>query len=217
MIHLDASLIIAKGGHRTCYQHPNDSQKCIKTLHQPWQEINRRKNDPFRHLRKRRHYDENLVEHYELKKLKQKLGNQYTEHFPQCFGFIETNQGQGLITDRIRDPDGKTSPTLQAHLRACGQNSEWREAIDEYWNFLHKTRVLVRDPLPRNLMVQRTEHGKLRIIQIDGFGCSDFLPFSRWIPALTLKKQHGRRKRMERKIDKELKRIELNEPITHQT
>jgi hypothetical protein len=67
--------------------------------------------------------------------------------------------------------------------------------------------VLVRDPFPRNLLMKRTATGNLRTIQIDGFGWSDFLPFSKWIPKLTLKKLNGRRQRMQRQINKELERI----------
>jgi hypothetical protein len=126
MIRLEPSLLIARGGHRSCYLHPDDRHKCIKVLHESWKDINRRKNDPFRVLRRKRHYDENLTEQHEIQLLQKKLGPKFSRHFPQCYDFIETNEGPGLVTELIKDVDGTISPTLTSYLKKSGMNADCR-------------------------------------------------------------------------------------------
>ncbi|MGJ8653975.1 MAG: YrbL family protein [Opitutaceae bacterium] len=207
--HIEESALIAKGGHRSCYQHPENNALCIKVLHEPWQTIERRLKDPLRAIRRRRNYDENLSEWIELKKLESKLGEDHSRHFPRVYDLVETNLGDGLVADLIRDFDGTLSHTLKSYLwEHCEVTPECAAAIDEFWAFLKERRLIVRDPFPHNLMVQRVdETGRLRILQIDGFGSSDFLPFSKMITSLRNKKLDGRRKRMQRQVDKHLKEI----------
>lgn len=208
-VHLEKSALIAKGGHRSCYQHPDEQARCIKVLHEPWQTIERRLNDPLRAIRRRRNYDENLSEWIELKKLESKLGKDHSLHFPRAYELVETNLGDGLVADLICDFDGSLSHTLKSYLwEHAAVTPECATAIDEFWTFLKDRKLIVRDPFPHNLMVQRVNaEGQLRILLIDGFGSSDFLPFSKIISSLRNRKLDGRRKRMQRQIDKHLKEI----------
>lgn len=205
MLKLRNSEPIARGGHRTVYVHPDDPKLCVKVLHQPWQQINRRLNDPFRSVRPRRHYDENRSELHELLKLKRKLGIDLTDHFPEPHGLIDTDFGEGLVVQRILDHHGQTSLTLKQHLWLYGFDGPCRQAVDDFWRFLLARRIMVRDPQPRNLIVQhrRNEPG-LRIIMIDGFGSSDLLPIRSWFSGLTARKLATRRRRTERGIAREL-------------
>lgn len=209
IIRLENTEPLSVGGHRSCYPYPGYEAKCIKILHEPWEQIDRRLRDPLRHLRRRRNYDENQSEYIELKKLADKLGNLHQRHFPGTYGFCETDLGQGLVVDRICDSDGATSPTLKTYLWLKGWTEEVATAVDRYWDFLKEQKVMVRDPFPHNLLVQDRGPGEgLRIVQIDGFGSSDFLPFSRWFKGLRDRKLDGRRQRMERQLEKHLADIE---------
>lgn len=212
-IELDESALIAKGGHRSCYMHPSDPLLCVKVLHEPWQQIERRLKDPLRAIRRRRNFDENLSEWIELKKLEAKLGSSLTLHFPRAHEMVTTNLGEGLVASFIRDDDGKPSLTLKSYLWETSElTQQCIKALDEFWLFLKNQKLLVRDPFPHNLMVQRShEKGRLRIVQIDGFGSSDFLPFSRWFAHLRNRKLNGRRHRMQRQIDKHLQEISRGE------
>lgn len=198
---------IARGGHRTVYPHPDDEGLCVKVLHEPWQLINRRVNDPLRHLRPRRHFDENRNELHELNRLKCKLGQRLTEHFPAAHGLVDTDLGEGLVVDRIVDDDGQTALTLSEHLRVHGLDGPCRQALDAFWDFLLEHRVMVRDPLPRNLVVQQRQGvAGPRIVMIDGFGSSDLLPVRSWFRALAKRKLESRRRRTDRNIARTLER-----------
>lgn len=205
-LELSEAHLISKGGHRSCYRHPSDSTKCIKVLHQPWREIDRRLRDPLRALRRRRNYDENLSEYLELTKLKKQLGVAHSKHFPQAYGLEPTNLGEGLVVDLIQDYNGATSLTLKSFLWENNRTPALDCAIDAFWNFLKQREVIVRDPFPHNLLVKRNgpDENQLQIIQIDGFGYSDLLPFSRMFRGLRNRKLDSRRERMERQMRKHL-------------
>jgi hypothetical protein len=173
-------------------------------LHEPWRQINRRLNDPLRHVRPRRHYDENRSEYRELRKLQRKLGTAMTEHFPQVHGLVKTDLGEGLVVDRILDSDGQTSITLKNHIWLHGLDDACLRALEKFWSFLIRHRVMVRDPMPHNLVVQKTGEGQLRVVMIDGFGSSDLFPFRAWVSSLAEKKLASRRRRMQRQIDRHL-------------
>lgn len=204
MLKLNDIAPIAVGGHRTVYPHPDREDLCVKVLHEPWQQINRRLNDPFRHLRGRRHFDENRSESHELRRLRRRLGALMELHFPELHGLVDTDLGEGLVVQRIRDEDGKTSITLKNYIWLYGFDEACVAALDEFWAFLFEHKVAVRDPMPHNLVMQRRPGNCLRVVMIDGFGSSDFLPFRRWIPSLAVRKLQSRRNRMERRIRREL-------------
>lgn len=204
-LRLEGAAAIARGGHRTVYPHPDDPGLCVKVLHEPWREINRRLNDPLRHLRLRRHFDENRGELHELTRLRRRLGAQLTTHFPAPHGLVDTDLGEGLVVDRVVDFDGRTSLTLKNHLWLHGLEPDCQAALDDFWRFLVAHRVMVRDPQPHNLVVQRRGGGAgLRIVMIDGFGSSDLLPFRAWFAGPAARKLASRRRRTERRIAHEL-------------
>jgi hypothetical protein len=204
LLHLQNSQPIGVGGHRTCYVHPERTELCVKVLHEPWRQINRRLNAPFRHIRPRRHYDENRSEYHELRKLQRKLGTAMTAHFPQVHGLVRTDVGEGLVVDRILDPDGQTSLTLKNYIWLYGLDDACLRALEAFWSFLIRHRVMVRDPMPHNLVVQKKGDGQLRVIMIDGFGSSDLFPFRAWVGSLAEKKLASRRRRMQRQIERHL-------------
>lgn len=204
MLLLSKAKPIGVGGHRNVYVHPDNPTLCVKVLHEPWQEINRRLNDPFRLVRPRWHYDENRSELRELLRLKRRLGPLHGIHFPEPYGLVETDLDEGLVVERVFDNDGQTSLTLKNYLWLYGLDKKCAEALEVFWSFLVKHSVAVRDPMPHNLVVQQNDDERLRIVMIDGFGSSDFLPFRYWVPALAARKLESRRRRMERRIQREL-------------
>ncbi|WP_269526180.1 YrbL family protein [Coraliomargarita parva] len=208
MIELTPELLFAVGGHRSCYRHPGDPQKCIKVLHEPWQEIGRRIRDPLRHVRRRVNYDENLSELKSIHKMEHKLGKQLQDHFPKAYGMVPTNLGEGLVCDFICNADGSPAPTLKSLLWQEGLSDEVQAALDRFWDFLLQHRVIVRNPHPHNIVIRTTEAGAIEAYLIDGFGRADFLPFVEWFPSLTIRKLKARRARQKRQIQKHLKDIQ---------
>ncbi len=97
MLHLDNSLLIAQGNQRKYYQHPADSNKCIK-------------------ISKQADNRSQQVEHNYYKKLEQR--NVSWRTLSRHYGSVETNLGTGYIFKLIRDFKQKVSRTLSHYFGA---------------------------------------------------------------------------------------------------
>lgn len=98
------------------------------------------------------------------------------------------------MTDLIRDADGQVSKTVRDYIKASGKTPELQAALEDFFELFREQRLVTRDILHHNLVVQMGAE-KITIYMIDGFGSSELLPVSSWLPFV------GARK-VEHKIDK---------------
>jgi hypothetical protein len=183
-------------------------------LHEPWEQIGRRQNDPFRLFRRREQFDENLGELKALEKIARKKGDRMQRHLPMVYGFIQTDLGEGLVADMITDADGSPSMTLKGHLWEHGYTEACKVALEEFWRFLISEKILVRDPDPHNILLQKNGSGNLTAYLVDGFGRSEFFPLVEWFSKLAERKLRKREARMYMRIRKHLKEIETGKPLS---
>lgn len=82
MVYLSDDSKLGRGTTRTCYQHPENENLCIKVMHS---------------------HSKLKINFLEFK-FYQKLAKKKVplEHLPQCYGFVETNLGKGLVYERIK-------------------------------------------------------------------------------------------------------------------
>ena len=187
MIKLSDDLMFAKGGRRDCFIDPEDPSKCIKTLNERGDPVERRKKSSwYKRLRPLYFFDDNARELDSFRQLERK-DDVVWAHFPRCYGLVETSFGKGIATDLIRDGDGAVSHSFRDHVASCGKTQELFSALDDFFQILLRENVATRDILDHNLVVRVGADG-LRVYMIDGFGSSEFIPISSWIPML------GRRK-----------------------
>lgn len=201
MIQLTDDLIFAEGGRRYCFVHPDDSNKCIKTL-SPNGDPRKRKNEAvwYKKLRPLSVFDDNKRELKSFRELEKK-GEIVWNHFPRCYGIQPTSRGDGMVTDLIRDADGNVSKTVRQYVKAIGKTPELLDALDEFFNLFRLQLIITRDVLDHNLVVQ-AGIGGLTVYMIDGFGSSEVIPLSLWI------KWVGRRKVL-RKLNRFQTRYQL--------
>ena len=98
---LKDDLLLAKGGERFCFIHPEDKLKIIKTL-KPELKIHNQQNE-LEYI-----YYEYLYSNHKIEDLL---------NIAQCFGWVDTNYGKGLMFQRILDYDGEQSKHLRYYLR----------------------------------------------------------------------------------------------------
>lgn len=186
MIELTPSLLVAKGGHRHCYSHPEDLTKCVKVLIS---------DEVKEHLLEQKYYN------YLIKR------NISWEMLPRYYGTVETNLGEGAIFDLIYDFDGQVSKTFEYYLRAEDQASfqsySFAKAYYGLREYLHQEVVISRRINSCNIVFKRTSEHEGIMVMIDNIGNTDFLPFSNWFKSL------GRSKAQRRwdKFDESLKRV----------
>jgi len=183
----------AIGGRRLCFVHPLESDKCIKVLRvddQRTVRLQSKKKSVLFSLR--REYDNNAHEKQILDQLQARIGPQMNQHLPQCYGYVETDMGPGLVLDLVRDHDGPIARSLRELISVGFELEQFRPAFLELESFFVKHVILTRAVLDHNISAQHRADGSWRMVVIDGLGDPAFLPVARWIPALGRAKMHRR-------------------------
>jgi len=194
MICLQQEQPFAVGGRRACYFHPEDRGLCIKIARPDKLPHMLRSVDPWwKRVRPASYYDENMLDMNIGHKLRARLGDSATAHFPSIHGMVETDLGVGLVCELIRDPDERISLSGKEYTLANGLRTEATTAIKELRLFLSKHLILFRDPFPHNIAIQEQIDGSVRAVIIDGLGRGAFLS-----PLL----KASARKRIDRKVDR---------------
>jgi len=187
MIKLTDNLIFAEGGRRYCFVHPDDPNKCIKTLSPNGDPQKRRKEAPwYKKIRPLSMFDDNKRELKSFYGLEKK-GGAVWEHFPRCYGILPTNCGDGIVTDLIRDKDGNISKTVRQYVKANGKTPELLGALEVFFNLFRTHLIVTRDILDHNLVVKIVDEN-LTIYMIDGFGSSEVIPFLLWFSLVAKRK-----------------------------
>ena len=178
MLQLRKTEPFAKGGNRLCYVHPDKPDCCVKVRRPdfPLEERRRKKGFP-KNLRPLSSFDDNLEEFKVMTGLGRHYGNCVFRHISRCFGFADTDMGKGLVSELIRDGDGRVSQTLKKYIWDFGMTSVVEQKINELTDFWRELRIPSRDLLLHNIVVQCGEEGRiLRLVVIDGLGSSGVLP-----------------------------------------
>ncbi len=172
----------ARGSRRQCYISQDNMDHCIKIiLPERPPELIRQKSKFYKKVLKPSHFNENLNEikgHYFIP---------FYEHFPVCFDTVNTDLGEGLVVELIRNDDGSISETVANTLEKRELNEDETHALFEFFDHLLKHAIIIRDLSKSNIVLQR-KNGKIKAYLIDGFGNSDFLPFVKYSETLARKK-----------------------------
>ncbi|MBT8436946.1 MAG: PhoP regulatory network YrbL family protein [Gammaproteobacteria bacterium] len=155
---------IGRGKERACYVHPDDPRKAIKISIGGVSTQSRREIKFYRGLKKRGGVDE--------------------KHIPKFYGLCETNLGQGIVVDLIRNYDGEVSRPLNWYLAQGCLIEEFEPYLDELkHSFLQNLIIFNHDMTIGNLLVQKVSTRETRLVAIDGLGdvtalnWPDFFPF----------------------------------------
>ena len=192
----------AQGGNRLCFVHPDDPARCIKVRRPDFTLADCRRKKGFpRNLRPLSSFDDNREEFRVMTTLENRYGEVLFHHVSRCYGFEGTDMGRGLVSELIRNDDGRISETLKKYLWDHGMDDPIVSAVKRFTDFWLAEGVPSRDLLLHNIVVQ-IEGGKIdRLVVIDGLGSSSF------ISALGLPRYFSQRK-AQRKIDNLHVRIE---------
>ena len=152
MIILNDSLLIAKGGERDCYINPKDETKVIKILH-----------------KEGAHNNQNELEYSYMKYIKRKGADIST--LTDCYDYVKTNLGKGLVFDRVLDFDGEPSKSFRYYLaNKIIPLSEQKELISELKNYLEKNLILFVDTSLTNIFCPKISENKYKLVIVDGLG-----------------------------------------------
>jgi len=183
MLKLIDSLLVAKGGHRHCYEHPDDSTRCVKVLISD----------------ERKEHD--LEQKYYLVLARRGIS---WDLLPKYYGQVDTNLGVGAVYDLIKDFDGNVSKTLEYYLKVPDPQEllefNFRQAFYELRDYLHEQVVISRRINSCNIVYQRVSDKVGRMVVIDNIGNTEFFPISNIIKSVGRKKVARRWQRFEESL-----------------
>lgn len=201
-IELNDTYLIAKGGERACYIHPQDSTKVIKILDIKMKD---------------KHNNQNKLEFIYMNYLKNKKVD--LSLVTDCYGYVETNLGQGLVFDRVLDYNGEPTKSFRYYVAyKLLSYEEQNRLITQLKDYLYKNMILFVDNSLTNIFCQEYKKGNYKLIIVDGLGSKrmgmkfwlyrNFIPYTQY----KIKRQWNKFMML---YKKDLKRAELGErPFT---
>ncbi|SEG51538.1 YrbL family protein [Marinobacterium lutimaris] len=165
LIQLDESLLIGKGLHRFCYQHPKNPALCIKVSldnsSRSLKEINRE------------------LRYYRFLE-KQKDSSNLDSILPRYHGPVQTSKGEGHIFDLVLDADGRVAKPLSYYLRNEAALDKYGDIIrDAYLRFREKAsqgNLITMALKPYNILLQAKGNEEYELVLIDSLGSANLIP-----------------------------------------
>lgn len=142
---------IGMGKERMCFVHPDDPRLAIKVQVGDTNQQTRREIRFYRRLEQRGGID--------------------CQHIPTFHGTCQTNHGEGIVVDLIRDFDGQISRPLNWYLLHGFPLEEFLPRLDEVMrSFVDNLIIFNHDLTIGNLLVKKTSFSRFHLVAIDGLG-----------------------------------------------
>lgn len=196
-----------QGGNRLCFIDPTDPNRVIKTLRPDRSPAIKKANHGFpRNLKPSRYFDDNWQELRVYKRIASSIGEDAFEVIPRCFGMVDTDCGPGLVTELIKDDDGRVSLSLKQCVWQHGKDEKLMHAVDQFIQRWGELGMPSRNLLLHNIVVQYSASGPKRLLVIDGLGWPDLVPLAYFIPAMARRKAQRKSGRLLAIIDQLLEK-----------
>lgn len=196
----------ARGGNRLCFIDPGEPARCVKVRRPDFtlEDVRRKKGFP-KNLKPLSSFDDSLEEYQVMRSFQQHYPDGIFDHVSRCYGFVDTDMGRGLVSELIRDSDGRISITLKQYVWERGYSEDCQRAVQQLCEHWLRYCVPSRDLLVHNVVVQRdyqeSEEAIRRLVVIDGLGSGNLVPMH-WQPLWL------QRSKTQRKVDNFHHRIE---------
>lgn len=170
MLTLTSGDLIASGGHRSCYYHPQNPNRCIKILHSDSAVRDETREIQYFNVLSRRKINWQMI--------------------ARLYGKVETSLGSGVEFDLIRDNDGAVSRPLAWYLEQHDPalNQAAVVATEQVVNNLLDQNVIFRDLIAENILLQKLGENRFNPVVVDGIGHNDFIPLCNYSAYLGRKK-----------------------------
>ena len=104
------------------------------------------------------------------------------------YGLVQTDQGTGLVMEKIVDRDGTLAPTI-GRLHAEGRLADrHRHALDAMFERCRELHIVLNDIHANNIVYTEERSGGPECICVDGFGERVLIPVHRWFASVNRRK-----------------------------
>ena len=186
MIKLTDLQPFAGGKKRNCYFHPNDDSKIIKVIppNKSPEVLHSQKFWLRRMLQNPEALNANRAESEKYEKLKQKLGDLRDKlpYLVEFFGKTETDLGEGLVFQAIKNFDGQISESVVNASETGGYDKA--KLLVALKKFAAKSNdgLIFNDVGKNNVVVQilGADHADYKLWVVDGITCGPLIPISEY-------------------------------------
>lgn len=183
MLSLDDELLLGLGTLRACYLYPGHPELVIKISLQGKEAGHRANFNEFKS------YKQMVAKGRDLSRVS------------HCHGLVETNLGQGLVCDCIRNEDGRIAPTLwEMVIYDDGLDLPLiKEYVADFCEYLVGEDLFLFDLNLKNIVMQKGAQSQLNVLAIDLKGPYDnreFLKISTYIKPLGRRKLRRRTRQL---------------------
>lgn len=193
MIKLEPDLLIGKGSERFCYRHPLYPDRCIKVPH---------------HLEERnQHQNEKDFDYY------QQLAKRNIDwqHIPRCYGWVDTDQGRGLMFELMQDEQQRPlSSVMDLLVDDAIALNPLEQAFDSLHQYMVRNMIFTSDMGLTNIVCRQREDGDYHLYIIDGLGDRDFIKIAAHSRYFGLRKVHRQWQRFYAKFERRYQAIRKN-------
>jgi hypothetical protein len=192
--------LIAKGSERACYLDPTNNSNVIKIIYSEGS-----------------HNQQNELEYIYMNYLKK--NNKNLSSITQCYGYVETNLGQGLVFDRVLDFDLTPAKSFRYYIsKKIISISLQGKLLRDLQEYLEQNGILFVDTSLTNIFCQRISDEEYKLIIVDGLGAKR-MGIKFWLyrhfPLYSKYKMKRQWSKLIKMYEKDVKRVELGKrPIT---
>jgi hypothetical protein len=180
VLQLDESNPFATGGHRDCYVHPEDPDKCIKIV---------ARGDHKEALRECAYY-----KHLENRNISWCMLSRY-------YGEVRTNLGPGFVFELTRDYTGEVSKPMHCYHPSAGDQGDdvegLSQSIAELKSYTIDQKIVTMTLKTKNILYQRISPTEGKLVIVDGVGNSDYIPICNYVDFMAVMKIKRRWRRFE--------------------
>ncbi|AWT48952.1 hypothetical protein DLE54_04990 [Psychrobacter sp. YP14] len=180
MIKIDQLQLLGQGTQKLVYQHPDEANKVIKLM-KPENATAEGGRATQSRLRANRHqgiyrqFRRELLQYLQLCKThySQKL---FTFPIETVHGFIDTDQGLGLVTEKIIAPSGEPK-TLEDLVNQQQFGEAQKKALDQFFDDCCDYHVVFGEVNIGGIMYTESRQGRPEFVLVDGIGEKLVIPF----------------------------------------
>jgi hypothetical protein len=194
MIEIGGATPLVVGGKSRVYKHPADETLLVKILRPEALERGLKRATFWRGRRRRYFHLLNYCRSIEEHAAVLAAGRQHPPHLERVVGLAETDLGIGLVV-RGEFYRGALAPSLRSIMKAGKVTEEIIEKLDEFFEWLLDSPIIVNDMKPINLVLSQGRDGRERFVLIDGYGETAAIPVKSWFPALN---RYAKRRKAEK-------------------
>jgi hypothetical protein len=172
--------VIGKGAERVCFQNPSNPAQCVKLSQKDAAKQTYREIQFFERLKKK---------------------NVQFTHIPEYLGRVTTETQVGFKQQVVLDEDLSVSLNFAQYIVQQGDDLDIDHmllAVRILKDYLLESRVIPSDLVMTNILVRQSS-SEITLYLIDGFGNTEFIPVSDFIPYLMHKKINRKFKKFLRK------------------